>query len=382
LGDNELLQVLAAHAASRGIPLEYILSQQYTDDDEDVEYPFDELPRSLADVAAFINSDKCRRVLVLTGAGQSCIAGIPDFRSADGLYATLQPEQLTATLQEREAIRADPTLALEQNMFLQNPLPLLELQRDFILGTRVQRWKATLAHRFLEMLSSKGKLVRIYTQNIDGLEDQCSNLRNKVIAVHGSMDRAECAKCGMEADFAEFCDKVQSHIKDLSGDDTRAPSKSRPISCQNCGENAMKPAIVLFRSSLPKKFFECIPRDAKDVDLLIVIGTSLRVAPANSLVWRVPRSAMRVLINRESAGTHLGMQFDPDLTKRDYFAQGDCDAVVLDLMCHLGWVNDLEPLLADEKLPERSAQLLKDMLNRRKAIADAMKDEATQQSAV
>jgi len=117
-------------------------------------------------------------------------AGIPDFRSADGLYATMKPDLLTADPIEREAIREDPTVALEQGMFLQNPLPCLELNREFILGTHNQRWKATLAHRFVELLHAKtGKLVRLYTQNIDGLEDQCTQLpRDKVIAVHGSMD--------------------------------------------------------------------------------------------------------------------------------------------------------------------------------------------------
>lgn len=85
------------------------------------------------------------------------------------MYATLNPDLLTANDSEREAIRADPTVSLDQQLFLQNPLPMLELQREFILGTREQRWKATLAHRFVELLHCKtGKLKRLYTQNIDG----------------------------------------------------------------------------------------------------------------------------------------------------------------------------------------------------------------------
>lgn len=222
----------------------------------------------------------------------------------------------------------------------------------------------TVAHRFVELLHAKtGKLVRLYTQNIDGLEDQCTQLpRDKVIAVHGSMDRAECAMCKSESDFDVFAEKVRRNIKDLSRRDPQAPETSTAVACDVCGCNSMKPAIVLFRSSLPKIFFEGIPRDIQDVDLLIVVGTSLRVAPANSLVWRIPKSAMRVLVNREPVGLHLGMDFDPEESKRDYHAQGNCDEVLLDLMQHLGWIDDLAPLLSSDRLPEGSAQLLRERL--------------------
>lgn len=371
-----LLQRLSAIASERGIPLEWLIlqaqrdSEECSDDDESVEYPFETLPSSLEDVAKFILSEKCQKIIILAGAGMSVASGIPDFRSADGLYATLNVNLLTADATEREAIRADPTLALEQNMFLQNPLPCLELQREFILGTQAQRWKATLAHRFIELLHTKtGKLARHYTQNIDGLEDQCVQLpRDKVIAVHGSMDRAECARCNSEADFDEFCDQVQLQIKDLSGKDPRAPKKSTPIECAVCGYAAMKPSIVLFRSSLPRAFSENVPRDVCDVDLLIVIGTSLRVAPASSLVHQVPKATLRVLVNREEAGDHLGMIFDPNVALRDYFAQGECDAVLLELMDHLGWIECLEPLLPKRMLPESSALMLEERLGQRESV--------------
>lgn len=355
--------ISVANAVARGVPIEMFTQQQ--NEEEEIDYPFDTLPTSLEDVAAFIQSDKCRNIVILAGAGMSVSAGIPDFRSADGLYATMKPDLLTADPVEREAIRDDPTVALEQGMFLQNPLPCLELNREFILGTHEQRWKATLAHRFVELLHAKtGKLARMYTQNIDGLEDQCTQLpRDKVIAVHGSMDRAACANCGEESDFDDFCEKVKTQIKDLSEKDESAPAESSPIACTSCSYRLVKPAIVLFRSPLPRAFFENAPRDIADVDLLIVMGTSLRVAPANSLVWRAPKSAMRLLVNREPVGWHLGMKYG-QASKRDYFAQGDCDSVLLNLMTHLGWVDDLEPLLSDNKFPDKSAALLQSHLAR------------------
>jgi NAD-dependent SIR2 family protein deacetylase len=328
----------------------------------------------------------------------SVASGIPDFRSSNGLYATLNPIVLTATEEQIEQISRDPSFSLDQHLFMENPLPCLEVNREFVLGVQERRWKATLAHRFVEMLrsctgSSRGgdcdntdpssarvaaasshhhqqqqqpKLVRLYTQNIDGLEDQCDGLdpHRRRIAVHGSMDEAECASCGAKMDFDVFCAKVKTHIKDITGRDPTAPTKSRPILCPSCKSPTVKPSIVLFRSRLPEVFFQSVPRDIENIDLLIVIGTSLAVAPANSLVWRVPKSAMRVLINREPVGWQLGMDYETH--DRDFFAQGDCEDVVLDLMDELGWLDYLQPLLDRKGLPEASAQILRDRLEEKK----------------
>ena len=321
----------------------------------EVDYPFGSRPNSLQDVARFIQSDKCQSIVVLAGAGMSVSSGIPDYRSAGGLYHTLQPDQLTASAVEREAIRADPTVALEQRLFMQNQLPCLEVKRPFILGTQEEIWKATIAHRFVELLHQKtGKLTRLYTQNIDGLEAQCHNLpRDKVVAVHGSMDRAECAYCGATSDFDAFCNQVRTNIKDVTGQDATAPQTSTPIKCQVCGNNTVKPAIVLFRSKLPEEFFQRVPQDIPNVDLLIVIGTSLAVAPANTLVYRVPQTALRVVINDEPVGWRVGIEYGSQ-AKRDYFAQGHCDDVTLDLIQELGWLEDLNAHIDD--FPQESAE--------------------------
>jgi NAD+-dependent protein deacetylase sirtuin 2 len=374
-GEESLFRRIIAMAAANGIPLEVLAAHgiqfQTADgddsDDEHVEYPFDKPPTSLDDVANFILSDKCQRILCLTGAGVSVASGIPDFRSSNGLYATLDATKLTATKEQMEAIEENPSFVLDQHLFNENPLPCLEVNREFILGVQDRKWKATLAHRFIELLhtktcSGKRKLVRLYTQNIDGLEDQCTEIGHRCrIAVHGSMDEAECANCHAKMDFDHFCDLVRRQIKDIAGQDPSAPKESRAIVCEECGHRTVKPSIVLFRSKLPDVFFNSIPGDVKDVDLLIIMGTSLAVAPANSIVWKIPKSAMRVLINRESVGGHLG--FDRHNNDRDFFARGDCECVVLDLMEKLGWLQDLRPLLERNNLPESSAHLLQQRLD-------------------
>lgn len=317
------------------------------------------LPASLEEMAKYIQSPECKSIVILAGAGMSVSSGIPDFRSAGGMYETLRPDLLTATDVERLAMEMDPTTVFEKGMFLQNPLPCLELKRSFILGTRDKTWKATLAHRFVELLHQKtGKLTRLYTQNIDGLEGQCKHLpREKVVSVHGSMDRAACELCGAEADFNEFCNDVKRCIKDISGQDPSAPSESKVIRCKTCSHPAVKPTIVLFRSSLPEEFYTLSRDDLPDADLLIIVGTSLTVAPANSLVYRVPPHALRMVVNNEPVGYRLGIQYGSEST-RDFFAKGFCDEIFLDLICHLGWLSDVRNL----DLPEASLNLLRNRL--------------------
>ena len=319
-------------------------------------------PPSFPDeVADFLRSPLCKSIIVLAGAGMSVSSGIPDFRSAGvGLYHTLRPELLTATEVERALIEDDPTLALDKGLFLQNPLPMLETKRSFILGTHEKRWKATLAHRFVELLHTKlGKLTRLYTQNIDGLELQTALPKEKVVNVHGSMGAAACEICGHDVDFDEFCNGVRSNIKDITGQDADAPSQSTPIQCEACGKLTVKPTIVLFRGSMPEEFHIRSAQDLPECDLLIIMGTSLTVAPANSLVYRIPPTTLRMVMNNERVGRRLGIDYS-EHSMRDVFAHGHSDETCLELAEKMGWLDDLA-LFVDE-LPDSSARLLRDRL--------------------
>lgn len=315
------------------------------------------LPKSMKELAEFILSDDCESIVVLAGAGMSRASGIPDFRSAGGMYETLQPDLLTASESDRMGMTIDPTMVYEKDFFLENSLPCLELQRPFIFGTKEKRWKATIAHRFVELLHAKiGKLTRIYTQNIDGLEGQCTNLlKSTVIPVHGSFDRASCESCGAEMNYDEFCAKVETNIKDITGEDKTAPADSTPIACETCGRFTVKPNIVLFRSPLPDVFFESIVNDLPSTSLLMVIGTSLCVGPANSLVYMVPPTAIRAVFDNSQVGMSLGIKYGED-SVRDYFAQGACEEKIAELMDHLGWIDDLSDVIGD--LPDGSQKIV------------------------
>jgi NAD+-dependent protein deacetylase sirtuin 2 len=330
-------------------------------------------PTTLAELAQYILSPECRRINVLTGAGVSVAASIPDFRSPGGLYDTLRPDLLTATDEEKRLLTMDPSYVASWEIFRRNQLVYLEVRRPFILGTRRGQWKATIAHRFIELLHIKlQKLQRLYTQNIDGLDYQCDRLpRNLIVPVHGSIGIIQCEGCGQANDYDAFCDAVQAQIKDIYnnndstntifiGDDNNAnktpsspptfplpPKESTPILCEHCHQPLVKPATVLFGRSLPDDFFRYRNTDPSP-DLLIIAGTSLQVSPANSVVQAVAPSTIRVLVNREMVGEKLG--FGTDAT--DMFVSADCDDAFLQLIVELGWLDDLPTDL--DLLPESS----------------------------
>ena len=93
-------------------------------------------------------------------------------------------------------------------------------------------------------------------------------------------------------------------------------------------------------------------------DLLIVAGTSLVVSPANSLVYKVPDTTVRVVINNEPVGQELGIDYSSG-AKRDFFAKGDCESVFLDLIVELGWLEDLKSNV--DQLPPKSVELIQSL---------------------
>jgi len=316
------------------------------------------IPLNLDGLASYIASDKCNNIVFLTGAGVSVGAGIPDFRSPGGMYDTLKPELLTATEGQRKKMKEDPTFVVNKQLFEQNQLCYLELRRPFILGIAEAQWKATITHWFISTCQKKGKLRRLYTQNIDGLDFQTDISKDKILGVHGTMGKIICESCGQECPVPEFNTKVRKNIKDIYKIDPTAPQESTPIPCESCGKNSVKPGTVLYGSQLPGTFFESISDDfPTSCDLLIIAGTSLTVSPANQLPLMVKKTTPRLIVNRERVGSDLGIQYG-EYAVRDISSTKDCDAVFLYLAHKLGWIEDLRE--QSHKMAPLSQQLLKD----------------------
>lgn len=113
-----------------------------------------------------------------TGAGISTSAGIPDFRSPDtGLYSNLARLDLPY-----------PEAIFDISFFRNNPLPFYTLAHELYPG----KHRPTIAHSFVRMLSDKGILLKLFTQNIDCLEREAGIPDYQIVEAHGSFARQRC----------------------------------------------------------------------------------------------------------------------------------------------------------------------------------------------
>ncbi|XP_067256302.1 NAD-dependent protein deacetylase sirtuin-3, mitochondrial isoform X2 [Chanodichthys erythropterus] len=200
--------------------------------------------QTLKDIAENIRERKFRRIVVMAGAGISTPSGIPDFRSpGSGLYDNLQQYNLPYA----EAI-------FEINYFHHNPNPFFALAKELYPGN----YRPNLTHYFIRLLHDKGQLLRMYTQNIDGLERMAGIPPEMLVEAHGTFATATCTVCR----------------RDYQGEELRNDIMEGKIpKCPTC-KGIVKPDIVFFGEELPQQFFSYLT-DFPVADLLIVMGTSL-----------------------------------------------------------------------------------------------------------
>ena len=110
---------------------------------------------------------RCRRVVVLAGAGISVSCGVPDFRSENGIYSMAKDLHHCAAL-------PDPQAIFDIEYFRDDPRPFYQLAKKILFKDRTSETCASRqpspTHRFIAALETSGRLLRCYTQNIDGLE--------------------------------------------------------------------------------------------------------------------------------------------------------------------------------------------------------------------
>ncbi|XP_030331013.1 NAD-dependent protein deacetylase sirtuin-2 [Strigops habroptila] len=285
---------------------------------------------TLEGVSRFLQSERCKNVVCMVGAGISTSAGIPDFRSpGTGLYSNLQSYDLPY-----------PEAIFEISFFKEHPEPFFALARELYPG----QFKPTVCHYFMRLLQDKGLLLRCYTQNIDTLERVAGLEPERLVEAHGSFFTSHCLRPGCRRQYG------------LPWMRERIFSSLVP-KCEQC-QGLVKPDIVFFGESLPSRFFSLLQSDFQQVDLLIIMGTSLQVQPFASLVSRVPTNTPRLLINKEKTGQSdplmslmgfgCGMDFDSDKAYRDVAWLGECDKGCLELAELLGWKKELEELVRKE----------------------------------
>ena len=208
---------------------------------------------------------EAKKIVFVTGAGISQESGIPTFRGRDGLWRKYDAMKL-ATI---DAFNEDPKLVWEW----------YEERRQNILAAKPNPGHVAIAE--LE----KHKQVHVLTQNIDGLHQRAGS--KLVYELHGSIITIKCTVC-------DFKDKIPSSLSEL------------PPLCK-CG-SILRPDVVWFGEPLPQDVWQDAIVQASSCDVMIVVGTSLVVSPANLLpVYAKQNGATVIEVNPEETPMSASM---------------------------------------------------------------------------
>jgi NAD-dependent deacetylase len=188
------------------------------------------------------------RTVIFTGAGVSTESGIPDFRSAGGIWERFDPNEFLF----------DKFLASEQSR-----------EKYWELHTEIYytilEAKPNPAHLACVELDRLGKLDCVITQNVDNLHQEAGLASAKVIELHGNALRVNCLSCGKEYNRRIIQDRVEG------GD--RAPK------CDDC-QGLLKPATIAFGQSMPLNETRDAESRSRNAEVFLAIGSSLIVHPA------------------------------------------------------------------------------------------------------
>lgn len=225
-------------------------------------------------------------IVFFGGAGVSTASGVPDFRSATGLYNRENNSSYS------------PEYMLSHEFFVNHPDKFMEYARENLM---IEGIKPNDCHYALTKLEKMGKLKGIITQNIDSLHQEAGS--KNVIELHGNLRDYYCTSCGKNFDL--------SYVKKFKN----------LVTCDKCG-SVVRPDIVLYGESLNNDNINYAVNLISQADVLIVGGTSLVVYPAAGLI-DFYRGKKLVVINRDPT---------PKDNKADYLLKGDISKIMKELV--------------------------------------------------
>ena len=222
----------------------------------------DKLNKQIEEVADLIRSAK--KVLVFTGAGVSTESGIPDFRSADGIWSKYDPEDFTIQkfLSDKNARKMHWNLLTDGDLSMFKAVP-------------------NPAHNAITELTKTGKLYGVVTQNVDGLHQKAGLPEEMVFQLHGDLSHAKCLDCGSRFPMQTVAGWISDSVEE-------------PV-CKKCS-GMLKPDAVLFGEQLPFDVLSEAERRSRDCDLCIVLGSTLSVYPAALIPRYASESGAKLVI--------------------------------------------------------------------------------------
>lgn len=222
-------------------------------------------------------------IVFFGGAGVSTESGIPDYRSADGLY--------------RQKYAYPPEVMLSHSFFMKHTAEFYDFYRDKMVYTDAQ---PNPAHMALASLEQQGRLKAVITQNIDGLHQMAGS--KTMLELHGSVHRNYCMEC--RANYG-----------------LDAVTEADGVPACSCG-GVIRPDVVLYEEALNSAVMQEAARYISQADMVIVGGTSLNVYPAAGLLQYYSGNKL-VLINKTPT---------PMDSRADLLIQGSIGEVMAEVM--------------------------------------------------
>lgn len=286
-----------------------------------------------------------KRIVCVNGAGVSVAAGIPDFRSHDGLFSTLKSKSASISsgkdLFDFNKVYSSDTMSILFNQLIKNLHHLCSTSQP------------TPFHHFLNSLAESGQLRRIYTQNIDGLESRFPLLRvvthshskklPLTVQLHGSIHHMCCLKCRKSYDmdptlFKTSQDSSNGEIVPLCPECQELETVRSICGKRLQGIGKLKPNVILYNEFHPEGdiISETVNKDSKvNPDTLLIVGTSLQIPGVRQIVKQFvtkirSKKGFIIWINNELPNQSLRNLMDGC----DLFVIGDCQNIPK-LMEHL-----------------------------------------------
>jgi len=243
--------------------------------------------------------EESKYIVVLTGAGISTSAGIPDFRGPQGIWTLEKREKLMALSRKKRKISGAKSCTTATRTISSE-----SASKDCFSTAG-----PTLTHRAISKLASLNIIQYCITQNVDGLHRRSGLPRDKHSVLHGCVFTEKCEKCGVEY-FRDF---------DIGG--VRCQKTGR--SCEECGGD-LRDTVLDWEDELPEPDYGFSQDHCGRSDLVICLGTSLRIEPAGSL----PLLAKKYVI--------VNMQATPKDDDAELLIRAKVDYVMKEILCRLG----------------------------------------------
>ena len=209
---------------------------------------------------------EAERIVILSGAGMSTAAGIPDFRGPEGLWTKDPYAELVSTL----------------SWYL-NDADVRKAAWRRRANPEVWAAKPTRAHEAIVELEKQGRLRAIITQNTDGLHQVAGSSDALVHEVHGSMRQWRCEMCGTTGPMEEMIERVNAGDEDPR--------------CPKCG-GITRATVILFEEVLEPDVLEAAITAVEECDAIVAVGTSLGVYPVAGLFpTAISHGAYGVIVN-------------------------------------------------------------------------------------